>query len=117
LLVDFGPILVNKEFRETLNAGSKMSQTRSSAEAIALQILASLAGNEDILGIFQGSTGVSESDLRAGVHDPVFLGMVLDFVMMDDRWIVAACDASGLAYDSLPKARAALPGGAETHWT
>lgn len=94
-----------------------MSQKQDFAEATALEVLSWLASNEELLPIFQGSTGVAADDLRRGAHDPVFLGMVLDFVLMDDAWVVAACDAKGLSYDSLAAARQALPGGAETHWT
>jgi hypothetical protein len=94
-----------------------MSLSQEFAEATALSVLAWLAGNEELLPVFQGSTGASAEDLRRGARDPVFLGMVLDFVMMDDAWVVAACDAQGLAYDALARARQGLPGGAETHWT
>jgi hypothetical protein len=55
--------------------------------------------------------------LRAGAGDPAFLGSVLDFLMMDDAWVVAFCDAAGIAYTVPMQARAALPGGAVTHWT
>lgn len=94
-----------------------MGYTRESAETLALQILTWLAGNDELLPVFLGSTGASEDDLRAGARDPAFLGSVLDFVMMDDAWVVAACDASGLAYDSLMQARMALPGGEQVNWT
>ena len=94
-----------------------MGYTRESAETLALQILTWLAGNDELLPVFLGSTGASEDDLRAGARDPAFLGSVLDFVMMDDAWVVAACDASALAYDSLMQARMALPGGEQVNWT
>ncbi|WP_295314294.1 DUF3572 domain-containing protein [Roseobacter sp.] len=94
-----------------------MSLTRENAEVVALQVLGWLAGNDELLPVFQGSTGVSESDIRAGAADPAFLGSVLDFVLMDDAWVVAACDSAGLRYEMLPAARRALPGGDEVHWT
>ena len=46
-----------------------------------------------------------------------FLGSVLDFLAMDDAWVVQFCDAAGLPYDRVMLARAALPGGAQVHWT
>lgn len=94
-----------------------MSSTQESAEVLALQVLGWLAGNDALLPIFQGSTGVSEADIRAGAGDAAFLGSVLDFVMMDDAWVVQCCDAVGLPYDSLMRARQALPGGGEVNWT
>ena len=94
-----------------------MSLSQESAETLALQALAWLAGHEELLPVFLGSSGASESDIRAGATDPAFLAAVLDFLMMDDAWVVQFCDAAGVPYDRLIMARYALPGGAETHWT
>jgi hypothetical protein len=90
---------------------------REAAETVGVQALGWLAGNDDLLPVFLGSTGASLDDLRAGAGDAAFLGSVLDFVMMDDAWVVAFCDAAGIAYTAPMQARAALPGGAVTHWT
>ena len=94
-----------------------MSYTREAAETLALKALGWLAGNEDLLPVFLGSSGASEADLRTQAADPVFLGSVLDFLMMDDAWIIAFCDAQSLPYESVMAARAALPGGEAVHWT
>jgi hypothetical protein len=90
---------------------------REAAETVGVQALGWLAGNDELLPVFLGSTGASLDDLRAGAGDPAFLGSVLDFLMMDDAWVVAFCDAAGIAYTVPMQARAALPGGAVTHWT
>jgi hypothetical protein len=90
---------------------------REAAETVGVQALGWLAGNDELLPVFLGSTGASLDDLRAGAGDPAFLGSVLDFVMMDDAWVVAFCDSVGIAYTVPMQARAALPGGAVTHWT
>lgn len=94
-----------------------MVYSRESAEVTGLQVLGWLAGNEDLLPVFQGSTGASEQDIRAGMRDPAFLGAVLDFVMMDDAWVVACCSALGLPNDALMQARQVLPGGEQVNWT
>ena len=94
-----------------------MSMTADRAETLALQALAWLVGNDDLLPAFLGATGASEGDLRAQAGDPAFLGAVIDFLSMDDAWIVAFCDANGLAYDLPMRARAALPGGQQMNWT
>lgn len=93
-----------------------MSQ-QESAETLALQALAWLAGHEELLPVFMGSTGLSSDELRNRATEPEFLGSVLDFLLMDDAWIVAFCDATGLRYDAPMRARAALPGGEALHWT
>jgi hypothetical protein len=94
-----------------------MSYTAESAETLALQALGWLAANDDLMPVFMGATGASESDLKAQAADPTFLGAVLDFIMMDDAWVVAFCDSVSLPYAKLMMARAALPGGEQVNWT
>ena len=94
-----------------------MSLTQQSAETIALQSLAWLVGNEDVLPVFLGATGASESDLRGSTQDADFLGSVLDFILMDDAWVIACCDLQKIPYERLMEARQALPGGGQVHWT
>lgn len=90
---------------------------QESAETIALQALAWLAGDDALLSVFLGATGASELDLRGRAAEPEFLGAVLDFLMMDDAWVVTFCDAQGLKYETPMLARAALPGGQQVSWT
>jgi len=90
---------------------------RDMAETIAVQALGWLAGDADLLGTFMGSTGASADDLRAGAGSPAFLASVLEFLTMDDAWVMQFCDAAGLAYDVPLRALQALPGGGQVHWT
>ncbi|UYV36256.1 DUF3572 domain-containing protein [Rhodobacteraceae bacterium D3-12] len=94
-----------------------MSVTRNSAETLALTALAWLVGDEEMLSIFLGSTGAAADELSLRARDPQFLGSVLDFLLMDDAWVVAFCDNAGVSYDQPMQARAALPGGEAVHWT
>lgn len=94
-----------------------MPLSQEAAETVALQGLAWLAGNDDLLPVFLGATGASESDLRTRISEPAFLLSVLDFLMMDDAWVVSFCDANSMSYDNPMQARHGLPGGAPTHWT
>ena len=87
------------------------------AETVALQALAWLASNDEVLPVFLGATGASLSDLSGQAPNPVFLGSVLDFLLMDDTWVMGFCDSVGLAYEAPMQARAALPGGEAVHWT
>jgi hypothetical protein len=87
------------------------------AETIALQALGWLASNDELCPIFLGSSGASVDDLKAQAGDPVFLASVLEFVTMDDQWVVAMCDTLGIGYDVPLRARYALPGAEQTHWT
>lgn len=94
-----------------------MSLTPESAETIALQALGWLATNEELMPVFLGATGASVDDLKAQAGDPAFLGSVLDFITMDDAWVVSFCDTIGLDYTQPMIARQALPGGAQMNWT
>lgn len=91
--------------------------TPDRAETIAFQALAWLAGNDELRPVFMGATGATPDTLRQGAQDPAVLSQVLGFVTMDDAWVVAFCDAHGLAYDAPLKARMVLPGAEEVHWT
>ncbi|TQV69550.1 DUF3572 family protein [Aliiroseovarius halocynthiae] len=91
--------------------------TSDQAERIALNMLVWLVSNDELLPVFMGATGAGQDDLRERAGDPEFLAAMLDFLMMDDRWIIQACDAQGLAYDQILRIRKAMPGGAEMHWT
>jgi hypothetical protein len=94
-----------------------MNLTRETAEMVGLQAVAWLAGNDELLPVFLGATGASEVDFRDGLEDPDFQGSVLDFLLMDDAWIMAFCSALDLSPEMPAQARAALPGGASVHWT
>lgn len=94
-----------------------MTMSPEAAETLALQALAWLVANDDLLPVFLGSTGAGQDELRARAAEPEFLAGVLDFLMMDDAWVMGFCDANGTPYDRPMQARAALPGGARMHWT
>lgn len=87
------------------------------AETLALDALGWLLGEDELFPVFLGATGAGEADLRARATDPEFLGAVLDFLMLDDAWIMRFCSARRLPFTRPAEARAALPGGAQTHWT
>ena len=88
-----------------------MPISADAAETLALKALGWLAASDELMPVFLGSTGASLDDLRSRAGDTAFLGSVLDFLVMDDAWVVAFCDAEGIPYDRLMQARAALPGG------
>ena len=91
--------------------------TPDTAQTVALQALGWLAGHDELCPVFLGATGSSLTDLKERATDPEFVGSVLDFVTMDDAWVVEFCDANALPYDAPLRARQALPGGSQVHWT
>ncbi len=94
-----------------------MTISAESAETMALQALGWLVADEDLLSVFMGATGVGQDDIKARAGDADFLGSVLDFMMMNDAWVMAFCDTHGLGYELPMQARAALPGGEQVNWT
>lgn len=94
-----------------------MSISAQSAETLALNALGWLVGNDELLPVFLGSTGASAQDLRDRANETEFLGSVLEFLMLDNSWVIAFCDANSVPYDHPGQARAVLSGGADVHWT
>ncbi len=88
----------------------------NAAQLVGLQALAWLASDDERLAGFMAATGADPGTLRNKAEDPEFLGAVLDFLLMDDAWIMAFCDQHGLPYTAPQIARAALPGGEAQHW-
>ena len=87
------------------------------AETQALSLLAWLAGDDEILPVFMGATGSTESDLRNRAADPEFLASVMDFLLMDDQWVLKSADATGIRAEDFALIRAGLPGGDLPNWT
>lgn len=87
------------------------------AETVALQALGWLAGQDELFGQFLGATGASADSVAAAAGRPEFLAAVMDFLLMEDAWVIGFCDAAGLGYGVPMQVRMALPGGQMTHWT
>lgn len=87
------------------------------AETLALQALAWLLADPERSGQFLAATGADAGDLTRLVAEPLFLGAVLDFLLTDERALLAFAAEAGIAPDLPMRARAALPGGDLPHWT
>lgn len=109
--------MVKKTFPKLNIRGKKVTYTQEAAEALAARALAWIAAQDDLLGVFMGASGLSEADLRRSAGDALVLAAVLDFLVMDDRWVIGFCADADLPTDAPMRARAALPGGGEMHWT
>ncbi len=94
-----------------------MNISQEPAETIGLKALGWLAGNEDLFPVFLGSSGATVEDVKLQAQDSDFLSAVLDFMLMDDAWIMAFSSDTGIPPESVIQARAALPGGRQINWT
>lgn len=81
------------------------------AEAVALQAVAFIAADGDMLVRFAGLTGVGLDAFRERLADPVFLAGVLDFIVGDEATLLAFVEALSLAPEVPLAARRRLPGG------
>lgn len=94
-----------------------MEFARADAELFAARVLAWLSADSARLAAFMAASGTDPAGLRRAMADPAFLLGVIDFVMADEAMLLACCADLDLPPDYPARARAALPGGAETHWT
>lgn len=91
--------------------------TSDDAEIYALKAANWLLSNQELLDLFMGSTGVSENTIKSDIQNTVFLVAVLDFLLLDDKWVMEACDAMKLQPELMQTARLFLPGGNQVNWT
>ena len=91
--------------------------TSQEAEIYAIKVTNWLISNQDLLDVFMSSTGVNEATIKSDFHDGVFLAAVLDFLLLDDNWVIDACDAMQLEPEAMHTARLLLPGGERVNWT
>lgn len=94
-----------------------MSLSPEAAETLALDALAWLVANDEVLPVFMGATGASVDDLCARAGEAEFLGSVLEFLTMDDSWVVSFCDSKGVDYQQPLMAAHVLLGSSRMHWT
>ncbi|WP_417269464.1 DUF3572 domain-containing protein [Celeribacter sp.] len=90
---------------------------QESAEALALNVLAWLVGDEELLPVFLGSTGMDGAELRARAGEGEVLAAVLDFLMMNDEWVNRWALETTSDPTHVMQARYALPGAEQINWT
>ncbi|WP_420962327.1 DUF3572 domain-containing protein [Brucella sp. IR073] len=83
------------------------------AQAIAIQALAFLAQDDELLPRFLALSGIRAEDIRAAAREPGFLAGVLQFYLGHEPTLLRFCEASGNQPADLQRALHALPGGDE----
>lgn len=89
----------------------------AAAEALATEALLWLAGQGELLRDFLVASGAGPDEIRARAADPEFLAAVLDFVLMEEAWVLDFAADRGVKPDQVARARAQLPGGDLPHFT
>ena len=71
----------------------KLDHSAAASERLAVEVLGWLAADEDLLFRFVAASGLEPGTLRESLHDPGFLGAVLDHVMSDEQSLLACAEA------------------------
>ncbi|MBA3813003.1 MAG: DUF3572 domain-containing protein [Alphaproteobacteria bacterium] len=87
--------------------------TTEQAETIALQAVAFLVKDEELLTHFLTSSGLTLQDLKDRFRDPEILGGILDSLLADDPVLLSFCNTTSLSPETLVRARRELPGANE----
>ena len=77
-------------------------------EAVAIAALSYLATDQDELARFLALTGLGPESLREAVAHPAFAESLLDFVLSEDRLVLAVAAAQDLSPDEIVHARGRL---------
>ena len=88
----------------------KPSKDRETAEALALQALAFVIGDEDRLQRFLYETGATPEAIRSKPDDPQLLAAVLDFLLAFDDRLLAFAESAQVKPAAILGARRRLPG-------
>lgn len=87
-----------------------MKISQQQAEVLALQALAYIGSDEDLLPRFLALTGMDMDGLRQGAAELGTLIAVVDFVMFDDQLVTGFAEVAGIAPEDVAKIRFALAG-------
>ncbi len=90
---------------------------REIAETRALEVLNWVLSEDDLIQVFMGATGASQNDLRSNTLNHEFLLSILDFVLMDDRWVISCSKFLNIDPSQIQLIRISLDGGQEVTWT
>ncbi|QND46817.1 DUF3572 domain-containing protein [Rhizobium lusitanum] len=72
----------------------------------AIAVLGWLANEPDMFGRFLALTGVEPAQVRNAINEPAFLAGMLDFLMNHEPTLLAFCEASGMAPETVMAAAA-----------
>ena len=87
------------------------------AETRALEVLTWVLAEDDLIQVFMDATGASQDDLRSNTSNHEFLISILDFVLMDDSWIISCSKFMNIDPSQIQVIKMSLDGGQEVNWT
>ena len=90
---------------------------KETAETRALEALTWVLSEDDLIKVFMGTTGASQDDLRSNTLNHEFLISILDFVLMDDIWVISCSKFMNIDPSQIQVIKMSLDGGQEVNWT
>ena len=87
------------------------------AETRALEVLTWVLAEDDLIHVFMDATGASQDDLRSNTSNHEFLISILDFVLMDDSWVISCSKFMNIDPSQIQVIKMSLDGGQEVNWT
>ena len=87
------------------------------AETRALEVLTWVLAEDDLIQVFMDATGASQDDLRSNTSNHEFLVSILDFVLMDDSWVISCSKFMNIDPSQIQVIKMSLDGGQEVNWT
>jgi len=88
---------------------------REGAEDLAIQALAFVAGDPELLPRFLAITGIEAHSIRTAAREPGFLAGVLQFILAHEPTLVRFAEETGMPPAAVGKALRALPLGNDDH--
>jgi len=99
-----------------LRAEKPSEQTNEQAEALAIEALSFIAGNETLLERFLSISGIAPETLRQAAQSRGFLAGVLSFLLAHEPDLLEFCAQAKHPPESIAKAFAKLPGGGQVNF-
>jgi hypothetical protein len=89
--------------------------TQDQAESTALQALAYLASDIDLLPRFLALSGIEAAQIRQAAAEPGFLAGVLAFFLAHEPSLLKLCEATGFQPQEIAAAARELPSGDDAY--
>ena len=90
---------------------------KETAEIRALEVLTWVLMDDELIQTFMGATGASQEDFRTDNLSHEFLISILDFVLMDDSWVISCSKFLKTDPSQIQNIRVSLEGGQQVNWT
>jgi hypothetical protein len=82
--------------------------SQQTAEMLAVQALAFIAGDDTRLSSFIAATGIAAQSIRDAAREPNFLAGVLEHILADENLLIAFADSAGIDPAEMARAHRTL---------